>query len=282
MHLLTPAGADEFLAHVQDALEAREVANNLMLGVALRLRAYPGIVEQQPYFAVVQDEGGVVAAALMTPPHSLIVHAERGDAQIGFIRIAHDLREHGWRVRGVIGPRDAADEFLIIWQKLAGATIRRTTHERVFQLDRVVAPRWPSGEFRAAKKDDVLLVAEWVEAFYREAVPDHHQPDPMEWAKRRVGESDVFLWEDGGAPVSLAVRSRQTPNAQAIGPVYTPPEQRKHGYASAVTARLSQLILDSGRRYAVLFTDLSNPTPNSIYRQIGYKPVCDYNQHIFN
>lgn len=282
MHLITPAGADEFLAHVQDALETREVASNLMLGVALRLRAYPGIVEQRPYLAVVRDEGGLVAAALMTPPHGVIVHAERGDAQIGFIRIAHDLREHRWQVRGVIGPSEAADEFLRIWQRLTGATVRRTTHERVFQLDRVIEPRWPPGEFRAAKEDDVPLVAEWVEAFQREALPDRQHPDPIEWAKRRIGEGDIFLWEEGGRPVSLAARSRETPNARAIGPVYTPPERRGCGYASAVTARLSQLILDSGKRYAMLFTDLSNPTSNSIYRKIGYKPVCDYNEYIFN
>ncbi|MCS6847734.1 MAG: GNAT family N-acetyltransferase [Anaerolineae bacterium] len=281
MHLITPAGADEFLAHVQGALAAREVASNLMLGVALRLRAYPGVVEQRPYFAVVHDEGGLVAAALMTPPHSLIVHAERGDAQIGFTRIAHDLREHRCQMHGVIGPSDAADEFLSIWQKLTGATVKRTVRERVFQLERVIEPRWPPGEFRAAREDDVPLVAEWIAAFQCEALPDHHHPDPVEWAKRRIGEGDVFLWEDGGQPVSLAARSRETPNARAIGPVYTSPERRGRGYASAVTARLSQLILDSGKRYAMLFTDLSNPTSNSIYRKIGYKPVCDYNEYIF-
>ncbi len=282
MHLLIPAGASEFLAHVQAALEVREVASNLMLGVALRLRAYPGVVEQPPYFAVVQDEGGLVAAALMTPPHGLIVHAERGDAQIGFMRIAHDLRERHQQVRGVIGLSDAAGEFVGIWRKLTGATPGQLTHERLFQLEHVIEPRWPPGSFCAAGEGDVSLVAKWMAAFQHEALPNRSHPDPATWAKCRVGEGDVFLWKVDGRPVSLAARSRETPRAQAIGPVYTPPEHRGRGYASAVTARLSQLILDAGKRYAVLFTDLSNPTSNHIYRKIGYRPVCDYDEYIFN
>jgi predicted GNAT family acetyltransferase len=280
MHLITPSRADEFLAHAGDALAAREVANNLMLGVALRLQAHQEITAHPPYFAVVRDEGGLVAAALMTPPHSLIVYAERGDAQIAFARIAHDLCEKCLSVSGVIGPSDAADEFLSLWQKLTGTTVQRLICERVYQLERVIEPAWPSGYFRAATAADIALVAEWVAAFHGEALP--HQPfaDPTTWARLRVGEGDVFLWEDDGRPVSLAARSRETPHARTIGPVYTPPDRRGRGYASAVTARLSQMILDSGKRYAVLFTDLSNPTSNSIYRKIGYKPVCDYHQYI--
>jgi hypothetical protein len=38
---------------------------------------------------------------------------------------------------------------------------------------------------------------------------------------------------------------------------------------------VSVALLDSGRRYCLLFTDLANPTSNQIYRQIGYWPVCD-------
>ncbi len=31
-----------------------------------------------------------------------------------------------------------------------------------------------------------------------------------------------------------------------------------------------------------LFTDLSNPTSNSIYQKIGYRPVCDFTEYIFS
>ena len=38
---------------------------------------------------------------------------------------------------------------------------------------------------------------------------------------------------------------------------------------------MSQHILDQGRRFVTLFTDLKNPTSNKIYQAIGYAPVCD-------
>ena len=62
-------------------------------------------------------------------------------------------------------------------------------------------------------------------------------------------------------------------NGIAIGGVYTPPESRGHGYASACVAALSQRQLDAGRAFCALYTDLANPTSNSIYQKIGYRPV---------
>ncbi|MGB1286752.1 MAG: GNAT family N-acetyltransferase, partial [Aggregatilineales bacterium] len=55
--------------------------------------------------------------------------------------------------------------------------------------------------------------------------------------------------------------------------VYTPPEYRKNGYASAVTAAISQEILNSGRQFCFLFTDMNNPTSNHIYQMIGYEQI---------
>jgi uncharacterized protein len=40
-------------------------------------------------------------------------------------------------------------------------------------------------------------------------------------------------------------------------------------------ASLSQRLLDEGRTFCFLYTDLSNPTSNRIYIDIGYEPVCD-------
>ena len=85
-----------------------------------------------------------------------------------------------------------------------------------------------------------------------------------------------MFWEDGGAAVSMAGFGGRTPNGVRIGPVYTPPELRGRGYASALTAALTQRLLDGGLRFCFLFTDLANPTSNSIYQRIGYEPVSDF------
>ena len=79
----------------------------------------------------------------------------------------------------------------------------------------------------------------------------------------------------------MAGFSGATPNGIRVNLVYTPPEYRKKGYATSCVAALSQTLLDQGRKYCFLFTDLANPTSNHIYQTIGYQPVCDMNDYWF-
>jgi predicted GNAT family acetyltransferase len=58
-----------------------------------------------------------------------------------------------------------------------------------------------------------------------------------------------------------------------IGYVYTPPEARRRGYASALVAEVSQTMLERGCDFCVLYTDMSNPTSNGIYQTIGYRLI---------
>ena len=92
----------------------------------------------------------------------------------------------------------------------------------------------------------------------------------------------MYVWEHEGRPVSIAAYAGPTPNGIRVSHVYTPPELRGRGYASAVTAALTQHLLDTGYRYCFLYTDLSNPTSNSIYQKIGYQPVADVDEWLFD
>ena len=40
-------------------------------------------------------------------------------------------------------------------------------------------------------------------------------------------------------------------------------------------------MLDEGRRFCFLCTDLANPTSNHIYQAIGYRPVVDVDVYHF-
>jgi predicted GNAT family acetyltransferase len=96
----------------------------------------------------------------------------------------------------------------------------------------------------------------------------------------RITDQTFFLWEDS-KPVALAGITRPTPEGMGVGPVYTPPERRGRGYATSLVAQISQQLLASGRQFCTLFTDLANPTSNSIYQKIGYRPVGDYTVYRF-
>ena len=78
-----------------------------------------------------------------------------------------------------------------------------------------------------------------------------------------------------GRVVSVSGWGGPTPNGIRVGPVYTPPELRGRGYATALVAELSQTLLDGGRSFVFLYTDLANPTSNAIYERIGYVRVAE-------
>jgi predicted GNAT family acetyltransferase len=60
--------------------------------------------------------------------------------------------------------------------------------------------------------------------------------------------------------------------------VYTPPEHRRRGYATALVADLSRHALRTGAERCMLFTDLANPTSNRIYARIGYRRCGDWEE----
>jgi predicted GNAT family acetyltransferase len=140
----------------------------------------------------------------------------------------------------------------------------------------VIPARPVAGRARLAEPSDRVVVATWLDAFMREALGES-EPSDIEgmtdrWLARR-GRT-LHLWEDREV-VSLAGVGSPTPNGIRVGPVYTPPAMRGHGYASALVAAASQGELAAGRRFCFLFTNLANPTANHIYQTIGYEPVRD-------
>src|SRR5206468_1492050 len=129
---------------------------------------------------------------------------------------------------------------------------------------------------------EVDRMAEWTAAFCREChLPPPPKAEGRERALNRIERNEKFVWEMHGQPVSTATLMGPTPNGIRISVVYTPPELRGRGYASACVAALSQRMLDAGKRFCFLYTDLANPTSNKIYRTIGYEPVCDNLQILF-
>ncbi len=283
MILETFKSAAEFLQEVGPSLEAAEAANNLMYGLALRLQRYPERIKIQPYFSAVHSARGVEAAALMTPPHNLVVmSADGAAAEEAFDAIARDLRRSRWTVPGALGPNDPALGFARVWQNLTGRRYTLGVHERVYELTRVIPPQRPPGRMCLAAPGEEELVANWLYEFHLEALPNEPTAlsDHREEARSRLADQDIYLWVDG-QPVAMAGRSRPTPNGYCIGPVYTPEPYRRKGYATALTAGLSQALLDLGKHFTVLFTDLANPISNSIYQKIGYQAVCDFDLYRF-
>lgn len=273
--------ANKFLAKTQAVLEKNEAANNLILGLSLRVSRFLPVVQHPPYFATVTDNDDLLLAAMMTPPRSLVLSTELADWREPLERLIQEVAAHNWPIPGVTGSPLLSQAFAAAWASLKGTTYRVKMRNRLYELKRVNPVPPTPGRLRVATANDLELVTEWIFAFQNEALQRGNLAESREVARYRINDQDIYLWEDR-EPVSMAAQTRPTRSGICISLVYTPPELRGRGYATACVARLSQLFLDSGRNFCVLFTDLSNPTSNRIYQKIGYAPVCDFTEYIFD
>lgn len=278
MRLTTYTDAADFLAVAQPILEREEVVRGLMLSVALRLRQYPERITAQPYLATVAAGDDLLAAALMTPPYPLVVMALHPDGQNAFPLLVDDLHAHGWRVPGVNGPETASTAFASLWAERTGQETRLILHMRAYELRSVIPPDPVPGRLRLAEPADLPLVARWARDFQLEALPNEDASGSLQAAETGIADRRIYLWEDG-EPVAMVAKARPTPHGITVNLVYTPPAHRCRGYATAAVAHLSQVLLDEGYDFCTLFTDMANPTSNSIYQKIGYRPVMDFRQY---
>lgn len=288
LHLRRYTNGGDFLQATQPVLAQAEAANNLMLGIAIRLRDHPERYQAAPYLATIEAQGRIgmrlVVAALMTPPFPLLVFAAP-DAAADDLVEAYDvlidsLALGDWQPVGVNGRVPHSLGFAERWGDAYNQRFELTMALRVYELRTVIAPLPVSGCFRIAQPADLDLLWHWYRAFTTEAETAGASPPEREAVARIIAAGDLYLWDDGG-PVSMAAKARRLPHGISVGPVYTPPEQRNRGYAAACVAHLSQSILDAGYLYCTLFTDLANPTSNAIYQKIGYVPLCDFANYRF-
>jgi predicted GNAT family acetyltransferase len=280
MQLTRHQDADAFLEHAGAFLTTREAENNLILGLSSRLRNTPLMYGEPAYLAVLEDEGNVVAAALRTPPHNLVL--SEIDSAEAIEPLVRDAVQTFGTLPGVVGPKRRVEEFVTAWARETGAKGRREREQRAFRADSIDPPQGVSGHMRPYESGDYELAVRWMDAFVAEALSGPEPESSAQFVERREVDPDggLVVWVDSG-PVCMAGFGGLTPNGIRIGPVYTPPDERRRGYGSALTAALTQQLLDGGRRFCFLFTDLANPTSNRIYQQIGYRAVSDVDLWVF-
>ena len=269
-----------FESEAGDFLLAREAEHNLILGLLSELRS-PDSRYPEHYLATVTDDDQILACALRTPPFQVALsHIEDPEAVDALV---DDLYEADPRLSGVLADRASAERFVSLWCERTGAIATRAMEQRIHVATRAERPLGIEGSMRDATEEDRDVLRAWFAAFDR----DTGGVQPIRELDERVThwltspERDLVLWVVDDGPVSMAGSTGPTLNGVRVGAVYTPPELRGRGYATANVAALTRRLFDSGRRFCFLYTDLANPVSNAIYAKIGYAPVCDVDQYRF-
>lgn len=257
--------AAEFLDATVGWRCADPVGTNVIGSVAQQVAA--GRRFDDEFWFVAEDAGVVVGGAMWTPPH-LVALAAMPPAAVD--AIGDTIATTALAVPGVVGPPEPVHRFAARLRLDVAVRLR----ERTLVLGAYRPPATVPGAARPATLADLDLVSDWMRQFATDTgLALAGAPDAVRAVLPRM-----WLWQDGGRPVSLAGHAPivTTPSARVgrVGPVFTPSSQRGRGYASAVTAAVVEHLLPH-TEVVMLFTDAANPTSNGIYERLGFAHVGD-------
>ncbi len=253
---------EEFLSVTSAHRGADALRTNVIGSVALSVLTERSTYERCRWWVVRDDEGVVVGEALRTSPFLMIVSPMPSAAARELGTVTASLDDD---LPGLAGSSLTITSFLDGYRATNSPGSKRLLEEPrrdlLYELDQLQVPD-VDGFARPGERRDVDELSQWYVSFMLEAqLPALSLVEATRGVVKSVAAQTLFCWEFDGAIVSFAG-----------GPVYTPPEQRNHGFASAVTATVSQHLVRLGAR-VMLFTDSTNPTSNRIYQNLGYRLI---------
>ncbi len=231
-------------------------------------------------FAVGIDGAGVtIAAALRTPPNKLLATGFEAAADATVLIEAWLAVDP--ELPGVSAEPGTAGAVADAWMSSTGGGERIDVTESLQVLDRVVGPiPPPPGRLRPATIKDQAQLEDWAAAFGIETGFGHAEAMGRQVAAR-TASGQLHVWDLDGANAAMVGHAELVGTVVRVGPVYTPPELRGRGYATAATAALSQRLLDGGAARCMLYTDASNPVANHVYSKIGYVRCGEWEERAF-
>lgn len=275
---------DEFYDTTFPFLVNHEAENNIHLSIlnALKIKI-DTYGKEYPLLFTIADDSIIKLVVLRTPPHDLLMSYTEDLNTVEIL--VEELIKRNEKLPGVLS-FNAADLFAEQWCEKNSLKYDLFRKERAYRLTQVSEDTLGHRKFSVAHKDHQDLVFQWTKEMMREALTETTDAEVQRNVDALREEfnqdrSSIYLLFENDKPVSMARKAGKTPNGNFINLVFTPKTLRRRGYATECVAKLCKLILDEGNKYCFLFTDLSNPTSNSIYQKIGYQPVIDKNHYKF-
>lgn len=247
-------------------LSSRPVLHNLVLSI-LHARVAHG--DPGRYWMAIQADNavGVVVQSPLTFPATLTpMEPPLATA------MADAIAEAGVGLPGINGEAATVATFAGQWSERSKSTATPFQGNRLYELLELGEAPGIKGRLRQAGSKERSLMILWTRAFQHEI---GESADGTELrVDRGLAAGQLWLWDVSGEAVSMAVSRESVQGVVRLSGVYTPAEKRRHGYAAACVHALSKQLGDAGYR-CILYTDLGNPTSNSIYRRIGYRAVAE-------
>jgi uncharacterized protein len=247
-------------------LSSQPVHHNLILSI-LHARNAEG--DPGRYWMAIQrdDIVGVVLQSPLTFPATLTPMEPPAATAM-----ADAIAEAGIALPGINGEAASAATFAGQWSERTKSAAIPFQGNRLYEFLETGEVPSAGGKLRQARLQERSLMILWGRAF------QHEIGESLDEIERHVDRGlkagHLWVWDRSGEAVSMAISREPVQGVVRVSGVYTPPEKRKHGFAEACVHALSKKLRDAGLR-CILYTDLGNPTSNSIYRRIGYRAVAE-------
>ena len=218
--------------------------------------------------SVYWDDQGA-ALATWTPQRNVILsRMQPGQAE----RLAQHLR--GQPLLGVSGHLPEVESFVATWTQAAGDQGKRLDQTlTLYDLPKPIPPKRCPGAARECKRSDLDHVHNWMKAFHRETDPSAPAPRRAT-IDRGLARGSYQYWVVDQRPVCLVGIRWISATTSRIAPVYTPPNDRQRGYASALVYEVAKRAVNAGR--CTLLADQANPAANAVYQALGFRQRADF------
>lgn len=263
----------KLLDEVRAYLGREEAVNAIQLSGLVAVEAF----DLGTVVLVARNAAGIAGVAVYGGPYNMLLSHIEDDAAPA--AMAGAVVERGIAIPGVMGLVPHSRRFADAWVARTGGEVTPGMAQRILAAATVTQPENVPGRARMMAGNDRQTVLDWFTAFRIEAegvTPEEAGKTVESLLDPPDRTAGNVIWEDAaGVPVSVARYKRPTPHGISIGPVYTPPAQRRRGYAAAVTAAATRLCLEQGFLFVCLYTVASNATANHVYESIGYRFVAE-------
>ena len=272
MHIVFYDSALSFKEKIEPILMKEEAKYNVILGIVNQL--FKSQVDPAKLLMCTVEEKEETALILLrTYPHNLLIAGESvRKEQVTFA--VRRLSEEGFKFPGVTGEKQVAEMFAEEWKKVTGMETYISMQQGIYELTKLNPIPLTKGHLRHAVHADHLLVSKWMEEFSQYTVESPTTEECRKMAEEYIEQKSLYVWVNGDKVVSMVKKARPTKNGMVVTLVYTPEEYRGKGFASSSVYTLTKQLLEE-YSFCSLYTDLKNPTSNSIYKKIGYKRVCE-------
>lgn len=279
LKVMRDKNVSEFLNHSSQLLYSDEATNSLLLGMCGNIQKDQNKQYENVTFLRIEQDHKTKTCAILIPDRNLILtYAEKEHIEA----FATYLNNEKIKIPALVGPTNEVEIFNNLWKSFGHKSYLGMT-QKIYKIEKVCVPS-VVGELSLAGVEHTNLIAQWLVDFGDESLPPPERKsfsERLPHAEKAIQNKLAYIWLVNGEPVSMAHVGRLTQNGISVSGVFTPNHLRRNGYASALVAHLSQKMLESGKKFCVLYTDLTNPTSNKIYQNVGYQEVSDSIHYIF-